>query len=421
MIQPLKSARTSWTVFWVDLDEPLPSGEDFILPTLMIVTDDRGVPIAGPEVLEELDQARVENFLANLIEKQGAPDRLVVGESEDWDHEAWQDFSDDYRLDIQFTKFNRRNGKDIQVLTQKIAETHGGGDDLLDAANVARGLLNTALRVRSETKKVALLKKAIDNDANCSPARIELADAEFRAGDWTKALRAYDEVIGREYPRWNGRNPEWWADLDTRPYLRAIYGRAMTLWHQQRFSGAAETLADLLELNARDHQGARFLLPMVQMLGEDFDGAQATFDAYEAAYPRDYAEPSFLFGWALLHAHFGRDAESLARYRTAVLKNIYVGPLLLDVPPPPELQLWHPSDRAEMNYAREFIESYAVLWDRVPAALRLLREVLEDLSPRLEEIVTLRRHMFEFQDQRYEPDYKRLWQELVDRDEKLTS
>lgn len=419
MIQPLKSSRTSWTVFWVDLDEPLPSGEDFILPTLMIVTDDRGVPVAAPEMLEELDQERVERFLADLIDKHGAPDRLLIGDSEDWDHEAWQDFSEDYRVDIQFTRFNDRKGKDIQVLTQKLTETHGGVD--FSRAEIARGLLNTALRVRSETKKVALLKKAIDNDANCSPARIELGDAEFRAGDWTKALRAYDEVIAREDARWSGRRPTWWVDLETRPFLRAIYGRAMTLWHQQRFSGAAETLSDLLELNPRDHQGARFLLPMVQMLGEDFDGAQATFDAYEKNYPRDYAEPSFLFGWALLHAYHGRDAESLARYRAAALKNIYIGPLLLEVATPPEQQLWHPSDRAEATYAREFIESYAVLWDRVPSALRLLREALDDVSPRLEEIVALRRHMFDFQDQRYEPDYKRLWQELVDREEKLTA
>jgi len=420
MIQPIKSAKTSWTVFWVDLEEPLALGSDFILPTLMIVTDARGVPVAGPEVLEELDQARVEDFLATLVERLGAPDRLLIGESEEWDHEAWQDFADDYRLHIQFTRFNRRDGKDIQILTQKFTETQGG-PELASAGEVAAGLLNTALRVRSEAKKIALLKKAVDNDADLSGARIELADAEFRAGDWTSALRAYDEVIAREYPRWNGRVAKWWTDLETRPYLRAIYGRAMTLWHQQRYPGAAETLADLLEINPLDHQGARFLVPMVHMLGDEFDAAQAAFEAYEKTYPGDYAEPSFFFGWALLHAYFGRDAESLTRYHAAILKNIYIAPLLLDAPAPPEQAIWQPSDRAEIGYAREFIESYAVLWDRVPAAFRLLREALEDAQPRVEEIVALRVRMFDLQDQRYEPDYKRLWQELVAQDEALTA
>jgi tetratricopeptide (TPR) repeat protein len=420
MIQPIKSTKTSWTVFWVDLDEPLPSGPDFILPTLVIVTDERGVPVAAPEMLEELDQVRVEDFLGNLIERLGAPDRVLIGESDEWNHEEWKAFANDYRIQFQFTRFNNRDQKDIQVLTQKIAFPHGDSRQA-SPGEIATGLLNTALRVRSETKKIALLKKAIENDADCARARIELADAEFRGGDWTTSLRAYDEIISREYPRWTGRQPRWWIDTETRPYLRAIFGRAMTLWHQQRHPGAAETLADLLEINPRDHQGARFLVPMVHMLSEDFDAAQASYEAYEKAYPGDYAEPSFLFGWALLHAYFGRDTESSARYRTAILKNIYIASLLLETPPPPDQALWQPSDRAEINYAREFIESYAPLWDRVPAALRLLREALDESRERIDEIVKLRQHMFEFQDQRYEPDYKKLWQELVAEDEKLTT
>lgn len=418
MIQPLKSSKTSWTVFWVDLDEPIPSGTDFILPTLVIVTDERGVPVAPPEMLEEIDQVRVENFLGALIDKLGAPDRLLIGESEEWSHEEWKDFAEDYRVHLQFTRFNDRDRKDVQVLTQKLTASHDG--DAASSAAIAGGLLNSALRVHSESKRLALLKKAVEHDASLSKARIELADAIFHDGDWTASLRAYDEIIDLEYPRWTGRKPQWWIDLETRPYLRAIYGRAMTLWHQQRYSGAAETLTDLLEINPHDHQGARFLAPMVYMLADEYDSTQAAFEAYEKSYPGDYAEPSMHFGWALMHAYFGRDVESIARYRVAMLKNIYIAPLLLDIPAPPEQAIWQPSDRAEIGYAREFIESYALLWDRVPSALRLLREALDDSQARIGEIIALRQRMFEFQDQRYEPDYKRLWQELVAQDERLT-
>ncbi len=420
MIQPLKSSKTSWTVFWLDLEEPVPSGRDFILPTLVIVTDERGVPVAPPEMLEEIDQVRVENFLGVLIEKLGAPDRLLIGESDEWNHEEWKDFAEDYRVQLQFTRFNGRDRQDIQVLTQKLTATQGDESATSSAIAIASGLLASALRVRSETKKLALLKKAVEHHADLTAARIELADAVFRAGDWTAALRDYDEIIDREYPRWSGRKPQWWIDLDTRPYLRAIYGRAMTLWHQQRHSGAAETLADLLEINPRDHQGARFLVPMVFMLADEYDAAQAALDAYEKNYPGDYAEPSLHFGWALMHAYFGRDTESIARYRIAAVKNIYIAPLLLEISAPPEHGIWQPSDRAEIGYAREFIESYALLWDRVPSALRLLREALDDSQPRIDEIVALRLRMFEFQDQRYEPDYKKLWQDLVAQDESLT-
>lgn len=420
MIQPLKSAKSTWNVFWIDLDDPVPSGGDFILPTLMIVTDSRGVPVAPPEMLEELDQSRVEALLGQLVDQQGAPDRIVIGESDEWDHEAWRLFAEDYRLTIHFKRFDGRGKNDLQVLTKTVTQTQGV-DAHPTGSDVAAGLVNTAMRVRSESKKLALLKKAVDSDADCSPARIELADADFRRGDWNAALRSYDEVIDREYRRWSGRNPDWWADFETRPYLRAIYGRAMTLWHQQRYPGAAETLSDLLEINPRDHQGARFLVPMLHLLDDDFDAAQSAFEFYEKTYPNDFAEPALLFGHALSLAAMGRESESVNFYTRGILRNSYIAPLLLDLPTPPDHSIWLPNDRAEPGYAREFIDSYAVLWDRTPAATRLLREAYDDIGPRIEGIVAHRQKMFDFQDQRYEPDYKRLWQELVDRDTELTT
>ncbi len=81
-------------------------------------------------------------------------------------------------------------------------------------------------------------------------------------------------------------------------------------------------------------------------------------------------------------------ATSRARekYREAILKNISIAPMLLEAPEPPR-GLWYPNDRAEPNYAAEFIDSYAVLWDREPGALRILREVWQELQPRVAEIV----------------------------------
>ncbi|MFZ4683516.1 MAG: hypothetical protein ACOYMS_13495, partial [Terrimicrobiaceae bacterium] len=55
-----------------------------------------------------------------------------------------------------------------------------------------------------------------------------------------------------------------------------------------------------------------------------------------------------------------------------------------------------------------------------PGALRLLREAWQELQPRVAEIIALRERMGDFQDQRYEPGYKKIWQELVANDEELT-
>ena len=137
-------------------------------------------------------------------------------------------------------------------------------------------------------------------------------------------------------------------------------------------------------------------------------------------YPDDYAEPSFLFGWALCLTLEGDESAAREKYREAILRNIYIAPMLLEETEPPR-GLWQPNDRSEPNYAAEFIDSYAVLWDREPGASRILRESWQELQPRIAEIVTLRERMADFQDQRYEPNYKRLWQQLVAEDESLSA
>jgi hypothetical protein len=68
----------------------------------------------------------------------------------------------------------------------------------------------------------------------------------------------------------------------------------------------------------------------------------------------------------------------------------------------------------------DFIQSYAVLWDREPSALRLLREVWQAIQPRLEKIVQQRELMLDLQDQRYDPEFKTKWQTLTAQEEQLT-
>ncbi len=128
----------------------------------------------------------------------------------------------------------------------------------------------------------------------------------------------------------------------------------------------------------------------------------------EKTYPRDYTEPSFLFGWGLLHAFFGRDTESIARYRAAILKNIYIAPMLLEQPAPPSRTSGSRATaprslRARVHrILRRAVGSHA---RRTAAAARGMGRVRgPDRGNR-----RAAQEMFEFQDQRYEPDYKRLW------------
>jgi hypothetical protein len=91
----------------------------------------------------------------------------------------------------------------------------------------------------------------------------------------------------------------------------------------------------------------------------------------------------------------------------------------LDLPSPPS-DIWYPNDRAEPGYAQDFIQSYGILWERDPAAVRFMREMHSELIPKLENLIALRKKMIEWQDQRYDRNFKVRWKEMTDSDELMT-
>ena len=296
MIQPLKSSKTTWFVYWLDLEEPAPAGSDYFLPTLLIVCDPAGAPLAAPDILEELDQVRVENLLIKLFDRLGAPDRLTICASDDWDNDAWKTFSQDHRVEIRFQRFDRSGPDELRALARTVVLRFAREEDSAPRSKeVARGLVNTALRIRSPRKKIALLRTALARDADCSSARIELADVEVEYGNWKVCLAAYDEVIARETPRWQERHPEWWTNRETRLLLRALYGRAMTLWHQGRHGDSAVQFEELLSLNTRDNQGVRFFIPLLHLLDEDTEAAARISSAMRKNTPTTIPNPPFFW------------------------------------------------------------------------------------------------------------------------------
>lgn len=433
MIQPLDTSRNNWRLLWLDLDEPVPgpfsaqekvslaplgSDQEYYLPTCLLVTTSGGKPLCAPEILEELDQVRAEQLLSRLFDEHGAPDRLTISESSDWDTEAWNSFATDCRIEIAFGSHPTAKPADLLQFARRIAQRLRG-DSFHSPSAIARGLVSSSRRLRSPGKKSAYLKKALEQDADCVLARIELADADYQAARWTESRRGYQELIDREQRRWKGETPHWWNDPDTRPYLRAIYGLAMTEWHRGRFADTAKDLEKLLSLNPLDNQGVRFLIPLVHLLGENDEKALKSFADYDLNYPDDYCEPALLFGKGLALWRSGEEQSASDAYKAAMLKNLFIAPMLLDHPTPPQ-EIWHPNDRAEPGYAQDFMQSYATLWDRNPASVRFLRETYAAFLPSLEQVIAHRLMMSEWQDQRYDRNFKVRWKEMTELDEKLT-
>jgi hypothetical protein len=101
-----------------------------------------------------------------------------------------------------------------------------------------------------------------------------------------------------------------------------------------------------------------------------------------------------------------------------MIQNLYLAPLLLDIPEPAP-DIWQHNDRGDIQYAADFLNSFGLIWERDAAAVRFLREVYTDSNALLEQLIILRRKMAEFQDHRYEPRHREIWQQLIEQEQAL--
>jgi tetratricopeptide (TPR) repeat protein len=121
-----------------------------------------------------------------------------------------------------------------------------------------------------------------------------------------------------------------------------------------------------------DGYGKRFLLGPLYMLMGDVDGALASFDWYEGAYPNDGGEPYQYLTWALALFRGGRRHEAFNKLYQTMLENLYLVPFLLGRSPQ-RLDRWHGSNLAWIEYAVEMPQELLNLWDDI--ALQWAREV----------------------------------------------
>ena len=101
-----------------------------------------------------------------------------------------------------------------------------------------------------------------------------------------------------------------------------------------------------------------------------------------------------------------------------MIQNLYIAPLLLDVPEPAP-DIWQHNDRGDLQYAVDFLNSFGLLWERDAAAVRFLREMYTEATPFLDKLIALRQYMEDFQDHRYEPRHREIWHSLVEREQEL--
>jgi tetratricopeptide (TPR) repeat protein len=416
MILPLRSTREVWTFDWFDLDVPIQFGSMFILPTCFYVLHRQTRVLIAHEFVRELDQRRVELFLHRIFQERGAPDKLLVPDLDEWEEGVWQTLSREYQcqinlIDTEPTEEEAREREGVESqLSNLIA---GSADNLLTThghAFVAQGLTKSIKHMRSPEKRRALLNKALELSPNLPEALVELAELELQEGNLDTASEEFAKAI------------EFAAPLQIEgefgPFLRAQHGRMLTAWQKGELADAIAVGEEVLFADPADHAGVRFLVPLLQLSLNQFEAANEFFAWYRQSYPNDLEDPGFCFGWAITLFETDEETAAIEKYKRGMLHNLYIAPLLLDLPEPSP-EIWQHNERGDFNYAAEFVDSFGGIWERDPAALRFLRELYVSMLPHLDSLIDLRRQMAELQDHRYEPNHRKLWDGLLAEEDRL--
>lgn len=417
MIQPLRATKEIWSLNWFDLNVPIQFGSLVMLPTCLYVVNRYSAMLIGHEFVRETDQRRAELLLHRLFQEKGVPDELQIPDFEEWDESIWQSLSREYHCEINLVDvepegpFEEEVEDPIQIQisgliansAQNLLMTQGPGF-------LAQGLVRAVRHVRSAEKKRALLTKALELAEDLPEALVELADLELQEGNIDSAAEKFSAAAELAAPFHQPGEASY--------YVRAQHGRILTAWQKGDLLQAIAIGEQTVLENPTDHSGIRFLLPLLQLSAGQTEQAQEFFDWYGQRFVEDLEDPGFCFGWGLALFDSDEEKKSAFQYRRGMVQNLYLAPLLLDLPEPSP-EIWQHNERGDLQYAADFVNSFGVLWERDAAAARFLREVYLQEIPRLERFISLRQNMADFQDQRYEPKHRVLWQNFLDQEKAL--
>ncbi|HET6567787.1 MAG TPA: hypothetical protein VFG50_07475 [Rhodothermales bacterium] len=241
-----------------------------------------------------------------------------------------------------------------------------------DPLSQAQDLIYQAYDAPSRAQAVQLARKALEISPDCADAYVVLAEAETtslkKARDYyQKGVEAGERALGPKMFKKNAGH--FWGIMETRPYMRARLGLAITLWGLDEEEAAIEHFVDMLRLNPMDNQGIRYILADA-LLEVDADDALV---ALMEQYPDD-ASASWQYNRALvLFRQHGDDEEANTALDAAIEYNPHVPGFLLGKKKlPRELPAYH--GFGDENEAVEYAIDGLANWRNTYGAIRWLRD-----------------------------------------------
>jgi len=238
------------------------------------------------------------------------------------------------------------------------------------ASEKAQQLAYDAWEAPSFEEEVALAKQALEIDPGCADAYKILADnednGEQRIGLYRQAVAAGKKSLNPK--TFKNDVGHFWGIFETRPYMRALFGLATTLWEEGERGEAVKHARELLRLNPNDNQGVRdVVVPWLLEMGDDGVAQKILGD-----YPGDVGA-MHAYAMALVSFRQKGDIEPVRRLvRKAIESNVYMPGYLtgaLDYPDDiPDMFQLESKDEAIIGADQQLMA-----WLELPRALTMLR------------------------------------------------
>ena len=151
---------------------------------------------------------------------------------------------------------------DRRAMERFLAAIGGRGGD--DPTGKAQDVMYEAWEQTSSRSRIALARKALGISPLCADAYVLLAEEAARSLEeardhYAKGVEAGELALGPEgFAEYEG---EFWGFLETRPYMRARLGLALTLLKLGDEDGAIGHFRDMLRLNPNENRGSGISSP----------------------------------------------------------------------------------------------------------------------------------------------------------------
>jgi tetratricopeptide (TPR) repeat protein len=272
---------------------------------------------------------------------------------------------------------------DRRAMEGQIAHLLGdrGGAGLEGQARRAQEVMYQAWDESNPALRISLAHKALKISPDCADAYVLLAEEE--ADTVQRALELYQKgviagrrALGEDYFEENVGY--FWGLLETRPYMRAMQGKASCLWQMGRRQEAIDIYSEMMRLNPGDNQGIRYVLvDLLLALNRDADLAKLL---------RQYKEDAsavWRFTRALLEFRkAGASTKANRLLQDALEFNPYVLPYLRGKKRIPN-RLPDYIGFGDENEAIEYAANHLNYWRRTPGALDWLQKQADALGPLL--------------------------------------